>query len=57
MSSKEKPELAGFKMDPGAFNAALFEAYKSTCNCAVCKILRKSLTKALSPYVPKKGDE
>jgi len=44
-----------FSLDPGAFNAALFEAYKGTCNCPVCKILRSAVEDVVGKYIPKAG--
>lgn len=57
MSEHKKPDLEGFKLDPGAFNAALFEAYKGDCNCAVCEILRKAIKGVLKPYLSGKGEK
>lgn len=45
----------GFQMDPGAFNAALFRAYKGDCDCMVCRILREAVEKSIDVYLPK-GD-
>jgi len=42
-------------LDPGAFNAALFEAYKGSCDCPVCKILRGAVEKVVKEYLPKGG--
>jgi len=47
---KQKPAL---NLDPGSFNAALFEAYKGGCDCAVCKILRKAVEGLVQGYIPK----
>jgi len=51
--SKDKPTVPRFDLDPGAFNAALFEAYKGDCDCSVCKILRKAVAKIVEEYIPK----
>jgi len=48
---------AQFQLDPGAFNAALFEAYKGSCDCLVCGILRDAVEKSIKPYLPKKVRE
>jgi len=46
-----------FALDPGAFNAALFEAYAGKCGCSVCRILRRAVKTALKPYLPRKAEE
>lgn len=51
--SKDKPTVPRFDLDPGAFNAALFEAYKGNCDCPVCRILRKAVAKIVEEYIPK----
>ena len=53
--SKDPAQPPRFDLDPGAFNAALFEAYKGACDCNVCKILRSAITKVVSEYLPKGG--
>jgi hypothetical protein len=50
--SKQEPQVPKFDMDPGAFNAALFEAYKGTCDCAVCRILREAVKNVVHKYLP-----
>jgi len=51
--SKDTPAVPRFDLDPGAFNAALFEAYKGNCDCPVCRILRKAVAKIVEGYIPK----
>lgn len=51
---EKKPTVPRFDLDPGAFNAALFEAYKGNCDCSVCKILRKAVAKIVEKYIPEK---
>lgn len=53
--SKSTTPPPRFDLDPGAFNAALFEAYKGECECAVCQILRKAVSKVIAEYLPKGG--
>lgn len=50
-SSRPSPQ---FQLDPGAFNAALFEAYKGSCDCAVCQILRDAVEASIAQYLPGK---
>jgi len=54
MDTKETKGPAQFQLDPGAFNAALFEAYRGNCDCLVCGILREAVEKTIKPYLPKK---
>jgi len=51
--SKSQAAPPRFDMDPGAFNAALFEAYKGGCDCRVCQILRGAVKKVVDQYLPK----
>jgi len=51
--SKESAAPPRFDLDPGAFNAALFEAYRGSCDCSVCKILRNAVGKIIAEYLPK----
>jgi hypothetical protein len=51
--SGDKPAVPRFDLDPGAFNAALFEAYKGSCDCSVCRILRQAVAKIVEGYIPK----
>ena len=55
MSGKDRqgPEV---KLDPGAFNAAMFEAYGSDCMCNVCQILRAAIKSTVDLYLPKGGE-
>lgn len=46
--------VRGFGLDPAALNAALFEAYKGSCDCPVCEILREAVGKTVQTYLPKK---
>lgn len=48
-SSRPSPQ---FQLDPGAFNAALFEAYKGDCDCVVCGILREAVEQSIAQYLP-----
>lgn len=52
--SEKKHTVPRFDLDPGAFNAALFEAYKGDCDCPVCQILRKAVAKIVKGYLPEK---
>jgi len=38
-------------LDAGAFTAAMFEAYKSDCECRVCRILRRAAKKFVERYL------
>lgn len=51
--SGSKTSTPRFDLDPGAFNAALFQAYKGDCDCDVCKILRNAVSKVIAEYIPK----
>jgi hypothetical protein len=53
MATQPRP-VPKFDLDPGAFNAALFEAYKGGCDCAACKILRKAVESIVKEYLPEK---
>jgi rubredoxin len=52
--AEQDGKIAKFDMDPGSFNAALFEAYKGGCDCPVCKILREAVEKIVKRYLPAK---
>lgn len=52
--TQEPRKPPGFDLDPGAFNAALFEAYKGGCDCAVCRILREAVEKVTKVYLQAK---
>jgi len=55
MAERAPGQVPKFDMDPGAFNAALFEAYKGGCDCNVCKILRNAVKNVVQSYLPKEG--
>jgi len=52
--SKEVRSAPQFQLDPGAFNAALFQAYKGDCDCVVCGILREAVEASIAQYLPGK---
>lgn len=40
-------------LDPGAFQACLFLAYKGDCDCQVCQVLRGAVDATIAPYLGK----
>jgi len=54
LSSREPQAKTPPGVDPGAFSAALFEAYKGGCDCNVCRILRDAVQLQIGPYLKSK---
>jgi len=42
-----------FNLEPGAFNACLFIAFKGDCDCQVCRVLRGAVESSIAPYLEK----
>ena len=51
MMSKPIDERSAPILDAGAFTAAMFEAYKSDCDCKVCRILRRAAKRFVERYL------